>query len=258
VAQERRSSSRATITIALVAMAIAGCVMAPVKAPMIEGPVGTVERWPKETLVPGKTTRVEVEERYKRFAMEAGLPNLFWGRFRESGWKLVGGPIPGGYVPDEPARVWSVHNLLISFDSGGVVKTQEIIDDENLVERLGELAMAQGVPPLDLAQPVSISGQEDSMQFTLVLTAGGVAVTGERLPYPWEKPEPVIRTAMVPVAQVEKLSVGLSYWTMDTTVRVAFRFAEKTAVGREVVFNARPDKAVLLARWMQQVKPEKK
>jgi hypothetical protein len=54
------------------------------------------------------------------------------------------------------------------------------------------------------------------------------------------------------------ISVGLSYWTMDTTVRVAFRFVEKTAVVKEVVFTARPNQAVLLARWMDQVKLEKK
>jgi hypothetical protein len=45
---------------------------------------------------------------------------------------------------------------------------------------------------------------------------------------------------------------------MDATVRVAFRFVEKTAVVKEAVFTPRPNQAVLLARWMDQVKLEKK
>lgn len=80
----------------------AGCIVVPVRTKtVIQNPAGHKEPFPQLAIVPGRTTREQVEEQYKSFAVDSGAPNLFWGRFRKSSWAVfvgVGGPPISGFA----------------------------------------------------------------------------------------------------------------------------------------------------------------
>jgi hypothetical protein len=49
---------------------------------------------PPLALEPGKSTRQQVESQYRAFAVDSGVPNLFWARYLESRWYVAVYPAP--------------------------------------------------------------------------------------------------------------------------------------------------------------------
>jgi len=244
----------------LAATVMVGCIVVPIKMKTrVEGPAGTKQTLPKEALAPGTTTRQQVEEMYKGFAVETDIPNFLWGRFRKSSWAVIfaagggyGGAVAGG------GRTWEVHNLLITFDSNGIVKSVESVPDKQLQKHLMTAAKELGAPPLDLSDPINTGGtlpQERALDLELTeraLTA--------RLHVPWynkKKPEPPPKVVVVPVEQIESVVVGKWYDDKSTELGVTLHFDQKTKLGKSITFSAGPNEGLTLLRWLEQVRPSK-
>lgn len=253
---------RASVMLSVVllgSMTATGCVVLPVRTKTrIEGPAGTKQELPSRVLVPGATTRAEVEEWYREFAVEPGVPNLFWGRFRKSSWALLFAV--GGYGSGAAGggRTWGVYNLLVTFDSGGLVRSSALVPEKELQARLAEAAAEAAAPPLDLSQPLSIENlapdSSDRVRaIELTLTDTGLAV----LKYPpWRSrttPAPLPISAVVTIGQIERLEVGDGGTEEQGRVRVVLRLKEKTDVGKRVILWAEPRWASVIVRWTTQV-----
>jgi hypothetical protein len=256
--RNRRFHASVMLSVVLLgAAATSGCVV-PVKMKnRIEGPAGTKEGLSKEVLVPGTTTRREVEERYKGFAVDTGIPNLFWGRFRQSSWAVVFGVAGYAGAATGGGRKWNVRNLLITFDDDGTVRSSEVVLDEEFQDRwmtsLAELA----APPLDLSRTVKIDGLPPDLgtyapTIDPELTSSGVVVTSH--PY-WisKKAPPLPKVAGLSLARIESLTVGQGHARESVRMGVVLRFTGKTPVGRRLAFWVEPKAAPVLVRWLAQV-----
>lgn len=257
---------RASIMLPVVflgAMGATGCVVVPVRMKTrVEGPAGTKLELPKRLVVPGATTRAEVEEWYREFAVEPGVPNLFWGRFRKSSWAYyyaVGVGSAGASAGGAGGgRTWGVYNLLVTFDPNGLVTSSALVPEKDLQARLAGAAAEAAAPPLDLTQPLFLENlvpdSSDRIRaIDLALTDTGLTV----LKYPpWRSrttPAPLPISAVVPMAQIERVQVGDGGTEAQGRVRVELRFTEQTDVGRRVVLWAEPRWASVIVRWLAQV-----
>ena len=249
------------------ATAVAGCV--PVAFPMstrIEDATRAERHLPTEAIVPGQTTRHEIEERYRAFAVESGLPSLFWGRVRRSTWGagVVGYPTGG-------SRAWSVENVLVIFNADGTVKSSAVVGEKELLPYMARLTVELGVPPPDLSRTIVIEGLPEKLAgreglprtwthtVDLALTGTGVAVTK----YPWvvpdagssrRKPIPPPTIADVAMERIESIRSGGGGGQNDgNQVEIKLSFTVKTAVGNQVTVRVSPATMPTFARWLAQV-----
>lgn len=201
---------------------------------------------PDDPPIPGKTTRQQVEQEYKAFAIDSGVPNLFWGRFRKSSWA----------APPATGRVWSIENLLVTFDSNGIVKSFDTVSDTKLLERVASLCKAQAIPPLDLSTPIHIGGvAEFDYRVDLRLLSTGLEVTRPRPSRnPPKRPKPS-ETITIPSVKV----TGIQVDSVDESapIPVFLKFSEKTIFGNHIYFKAEPQMVLTLARWLELLKAEK-
>jgi hypothetical protein len=243
------------------AMAVSGCVVPVRMKNRVEGPAGRKEGLPKEILVPGTTTRQEVEERYKGFAVDTGIPNLFWGRFRESSWAVVYGVAGYGGGAAGGGRKWNVRNLLVAFNEDGTVRDSAAVADEEFQDRLSALVAELAAPPMDLSQPVKVGGlppeprEVGAGTIDLELTSVGLVVTRYRYWISKKMAPPPPTVATVPLERLESLTVGQGHAREAARMGVVLRFRGKTEVGRRLAFWVEPEVAPILARWLAQVKP---
>lgn len=201
---------------------------------------------PDDPPIPGKTTRQQVEQEYKVFAVESGVPNLFWGRFRKSSFA----------APPATGRVWSVQNLLVSFDSNGIVKSFDIVPDTKLLDHLASLYKAQAIPSLDLSTPVPIGGEaEFHYHVDVQLSSAGLEVTRPRPSRnPPKRPKPN-ETIAIPSVQFAGIEIGFSEEPLP--IEVILRLSEKTIFGKHIFFKAEPHMVITLVRWREQLKATK-
>src|SRR5215469_6634127 len=77
-------------------VALSGCLVVPIKMRTIDQTeAGKRTAEPATDIVPGVTTREQVEQKFHDIAVDSGDPQLFLGQFRKSGWAIVyaaGGP----------------------------------------------------------------------------------------------------------------------------------------------------------------------
>jgi hypothetical protein len=147
------------------------CVFVPVRVPAHERDVsGKPLDLDLTFLKSGSTTRDELTK--KLAAVDTGInqSNLFWGRWDSSRWRTTA----IGFVPPEGERIWHAQNLLIQFDSKGVVKSWAVVDDKGLTRQLGLLAPEPNDNALDLSSPVQAEvrvRQRDDILAGLVLSS---------------------------------------------------------------------------------------
>jgi hypothetical protein len=229
---------------------LTGCVVVPVKAPtVITNPSGQKTLLPSETMIPGETTREQVEARYKAFGVDCGIPNFFWGRFQKSNWAIAGATYGGAGA----FRMWGGHNLLASFDGNGTLKTSETVPDKELPARFAAMRKELSFPALDIRQPIIF---EVTPEFPWILpaeiqiSATDLLVTMDRQISPKRTKQVVAR---IPVAQVMGLKVAVSDKdSVGMTLQLVF--SEKTAVGKKMSFLVKPEAALTLVRWIEQGK----
>lgn len=126
---------KAPLTI-LAVMVMAGCVATPMRLPThsVDASGSKNGKLDFSFLKADVTTRKEVDDKLKQLDTGFQDAQLFWGRFVESSWGVgVIGADPMGPVPAAGgARIWHARNLMIEFDSRGVSKHWEVLDDQHL------------------------------------------------------------------------------------------------------------------------------
>ena len=248
------------------AMATTGCVVLPIRmTTRVEGPERTKEALPKEAVVPGGTTRAEVEARFKAFAVDPGVTDVFWGRFRKSSWAVVyawGVGTAGGGVAGAGGagggRTWGVYNLLVTFDPRGVARSSALVPEKELQTHLARVAIESAAPPLDLSEPLLVEGlvpdaSDRIRAIEVQLMSTGLAVMKYA---PWKSrttAAPLPISTLVPLDQIEGLQVGDARTDEPGRVKVELRFKRRTEVGRRVRFWAEPRWASVFVRWRSQV-----
>jgi hypothetical protein len=125
-----------TLLTILAAMLMAGCVAAPMRLPThsVDASGSKGGKLDFSFLKAGVITRKKVDDKLKQLDSGFQNPQLFWGRFVESNWGVGAiGADPMTPVPVAgAARIWHARNLMIEFDSSGVTKHWEILDDQHL------------------------------------------------------------------------------------------------------------------------------
>jgi hypothetical protein len=250
------------LVVLLGAMATSGCVVLPVRMKTrIEGPAGTKQELPTGPIVPGRTTRSEVEERYRAFAVETGIPDLFWGRFRKSSWAVVWAV--GGYYTGAAGggRTWGVYNVFITFDERGTVGNSVVVPDDQFQSHVTRMAAELHVPPLDFSQSLLVEGLKPDPRtrngaVDVELRRDGVVVTKYPVWTSKRKAPPPPKVAVVPLERIERLTVGGSGSSEAVRMEVEFRFAGKTEVGKRVKFWVDPRVAPTIVRWQAQVRTQ--
>lgn len=266
MAASRRPRWSAWLAVVLLgATASTACVVLPMRVTTrVETPDRAKHDLPKQPIVPGTTTRQDVEQWYREFAVDSGVPSLFWGRFRKSTWAVVWAfidPFDGPYdmTTGGAGRRWGVHNLLVTFDSSGVVKSSAVVPEKELQTRLARAAIEAAAPPLDLSQPLLVEeivpDSSDKIRgIEVELNDSGLTVS--KYP-PWtsrDQPAPLARAAAIPVEQIEAVQVGDPGAVDAGLLRVELRFTSKTEVGDRVRFWAHPRWAAVVTRWWDEVR----
>jgi len=244
----------------LCSLGAAGCIILPIRTPtVIQNPNGEKQLLPRFALVPGVSTRQQVEDEYKAFSVDSGAPNLFWGRFRKSQWYFIVAVGGLGAADVGGGRTWGTYNILVTFDRDGSVKTSEIVRDSQLIDRLVAMHNNHEFPPFDFSQPVTAggwSGPAPSTTFDLDLSPGGVVVTRRkpgRVVHKVLQPRPP-EVFQIPLAQIAVIKTG--YTEDANAIPVTIRFAEKTQLGTHVSFVTRPAGLLTLVRCIEQVRPQ--
>lgn len=261
--RSRRFSSLATLGVVFfVAMATSACVVLPLRLKTrVEGPSGTKQGLPTEPIVSGTTTRLEVEERYRAFAVETGIPDLFWGRFRKSSWAVIWAV--GGYYAGAAGggRTWGVYNMFITFDDRGTVRSSVVVPDDEFQSCVTRMAAELHVPPLDFSQSPLVEGLKPDPRtrngaVDVELRSDGVVVTKYPVWTSKKKPPPPPKVAVVPLERIERLTVGGSGSSEAVRMKVELRFTVKTNVGKRLTMWVDPRVAPTIVRWLAQVRAQ--
>ncbi len=142
-----------TLAIALLCATLVGCLGATPMPKRTRTPQGIEEKTVDLSFIqPGKTTRVEVNEKLK--LIDTGYQNdrFFLGRWSSSssgGWIFLVGY--GGGIGNAE-RFWKSGNLLVEFDDAGIVRKSETFPDSHLVRELAPVAAATPVSYKDLLE----------------------------------------------------------------------------------------------------------
>ena len=248
-------------------LAAGGCIIVPPTrvTTSIKTVGGTTARLAPPAEV-GKSTRQQVEEQYRVFAVDSGIPKLFWARYMQSKWYVAIAPGPA-------TRVWKTQNILVTFDEDERVKTFEVVPDDGLLPRLKELQSWGAIAPLDISSPIPIECTIDTLEVPHAPWRFEISSSGlnSRLEKPaWnaskEAKKQRVKTGAygvaIPIDQIADLTVldvGNNLTDPFETKQndLLLRFTQKTSVGKSLEFYADPKETLTIARWFLQVHPEK-
>ena len=267
-----------TLITLLCIVLISACIVVPVRTPTVtQNPTGQKDKLPTLAFVPGKTTRAQVEDQYKTFAVDSGAPNLYWARFRQSKWAVFYAAGGGYNAVGGGGRTWGTYNLLVLFDSDGNVKSSEIRRDKELLDRLQMLCKDQQFPALDLQEPITLkvdlnqrsdifsssawdqARHRGILWIELRLSETEMIVTmhkQDRIVHKQPVPQPPEIVA-IPIADV--LSVKTNWTESPSTIPVTIRLSQEkriTSIGSKLKFDAAPSELLTLLRWHQQVQAQ--
>ena len=179
---------------------------------------------------PGTTTREGILAKFSMINTGYDDPHLFWGRWAKSQWGywwiVVAPPTNGGGAAGagDANRIWSVHNILITFDDNGVVRGKQLLDDDPQLWR--ELKnYAATLPPMDASEIVSLSGEP---QITLANEWVQVVRPGRRKSVTVRVPSNKIIRIAHTAPKDKRNSPGSSCHLLY--------FSEKTAFGKKLRF----------------------
>jgi hypothetical protein len=248
-------------TLLAAACATSACVVLPMRVTTrVRNLSGADQPLPKQAVVAGTTTRQDVDERYRGFAVDHGVPGLVWARYRKSSWTIVGAVINPLVLGAGGDRLWGTHDLLITFDDRDTVKRTVTVKDDALHPALARAASDAGLPELDLSDPLRLDDLDPCQcgdpPIDLELAASRIVVARHVAPKsPSDPPDPPIFT-IVPVEQIDQVQAGGD--TQDLgAVRIELRFKGKTEAGERLRLWVPPDAAITIVRWWERVKPER-
>lgn len=133
--------SISSITVFLLCLGLVGCLAFPSKmtmrrrgnggAPLQDGDVDLA------FIKVGVTSRGEISTRLRDIDVNSPVPEVFWGRWVESSWGVVGGSLPPLSPSDMPAaggaRHWRYRNVLVKFNDQAIAVEQRTIDNEEIL-----------------------------------------------------------------------------------------------------------------------------
>ena len=241
-----------------VAVDLAGCIMVPVRmTTSTQTPAGQKLTLPAALPEPNRTTRKEVEESYRAFAVPSGIPNLFWGQFQQSSWAIVFGT----YGAAGGNRIWGTQNLLITFDDKDVAKTVEVVPENKLRGRIADLYSEKILPQLDFSQPIQVKGmglyQYSQTILTLELTHNAMKITADAATRAVRKKATPPEVETLSVDQIKDLTVNEipDHWDArfkEPPVSMKMRFVERSSFGKSIEFYVEPRDVITLICWHEQ------
>lgn len=250
----------------LAALATSGCVPFAVPATTrIEDRRHAERKLPAAPIVPGRTTRSEVESRYAAFTLDTGIPNLYWARFRRSTWGggVVGFPTGGG-------RAWSVANVLVSFGPDGTARRSVDAGEKQLLSNMTRMLAELAAPSPGPFEPTLIEGRSSDLRgpdgrdrafsnaVGVELTGRGVVVTRQ----PWEDAPDGGHSrrraiaATVPFARIARVQSLPGDPEVPDTLTLRFSFTSKTAVGDHLTIDVSTVAIPTAARWLARFRPD--
>lgn len=85
----------------------------------------------------GVTNRAEISTRLRDIDVNSPMTQVFWGRWVESSWGVVGGSLPPLSPSDMPTagggRHWRYRNVLVKFNDQAIAVEQRRIDNEEVL-----------------------------------------------------------------------------------------------------------------------------
>jgi hypothetical protein len=228
------------------AITLSGCVGA-TRLPMrTKGPAGESlqsKRLDLSFLDSPGTQRDEVVCRLGSVDTGYSNPRLLWARWSESKWGywwFIAAQTGGA---GDAKRVWHVHNLLVSFDQDGVVREKELVNEDKsmwveLHNRLAE------TPALDLSEPIQIGVLGPGRLQTISLRKDSIHVDL------WKGK--VMHFEVSPQAIVRFSHGLLGASTTSPVTCHTLHLAEKTPLGKKIVFCASPAHVATTFQYLQQ------
>lgn len=234
---------------ACASLALVGCFPLPVRFPTRTTNTSSQEI-DLTFLKAGSTGREEVSQKLVSIDTGVNQKEFFWGRPRVSKYREI---LMVGYVPVGPLdRIWSVENLLVSYDANGVVKTLAILDDSHLLQKLDSVDSG-ATAVLDLSSPLTLNSLSywvhekhrpaHSVYGPLVLSAESLECFG----------------VTIPLNQLRNIALQNSH---NPEFRVKIHFAKVFDFSKTPLHERRdnldlrldPPQLLLLRRYMNQAK----
>ena len=256
----------ASLAIAALMLSTPACVNVPVRVAEQERDVsGKSLSLDLTFLKSGSTTRDELSK--KLAVIDTGIEqrNFFWGRWDSSKWRATA----IGFVPPEGERIWHAQNLLVRFDSNGIVKDWTTVDDKGLTRQLS-LLVPQADSSLDLSSPIQSKmrvRQRDDIQAGLVLASDSfeewrVTETNHRFSLKTPRTN-LLRIEATPEHSYYGPQSGYVPYTRPDLI-VATIYLEKSAnvhygeksssVGKKLLLGVDPPTFMLLRRYIEETK----
>ena len=209
---------------------------------------------PKQLPIPGKTTRLEVEEQYSAFAVPSAVPDLFLAQYNESTWAMAAGAAyAGGYA----GRIWTTHNILATFDKNGVLKTFDVLSDRDLIARFEQMQKDGAFPLLDLSKPIRIVCDTDSSPPT-ILSLGVESYSAIVLSSTTLTLEPAPPSATAPphsASKVRELTIPIDeIIAIGSGDGLQLKLSRKIQSGNTIEIHAPAGQWLTIVRWFQQAK----
>jgi hypothetical protein len=197
----------------------------------------------------GQTTRAELEQQYRGFAVYSEVPQVFLANYRISKWAMVAGIYGMGGPTD--GRLWSTRTLVAEFDVQGRLSTFNDLEGSALFPRLQQIVGSGVMPPLDISQPIILPGPigpanpaisiGTSQSLELVMSATSLII---RVP---EHGEMVyeMRKGPVVLARANILSVA-----GGSGLRLLL--AHKSPLGKQILVHLSAGQELTFLRWYRQ------
>jgi len=159
---------RATLIATLATLSVvlcAGCLVVPMRVRTSTKGASTESREPVnlEFIQKGVTSREEIAQ--KLAWMDTGLKDdrLFIGRWSDSRWGVAWIAVSYYSTAGGWNRKWNNHDLLIEFDSDGVVREYRVFSDKQLAAELSEWSKRNDGQSLDLSKPIEVLADQDQI-----------------------------------------------------------------------------------------------
>jgi len=231
----------------------AGCLVVPMRVRTSTKGASTESREPVnlEFIQKGVTSREEIAQ--KLAWMDTGVKEngLFIGRWSDSRWGVAWIAVSYYSTTGGWNRKWNNHDLLIEFDSAGVVREYRVFSDKQLAAELSEWAERNDGQSLDLSKPIEVLTDQDQ------ILLGSDSFERRELHGKGK------HNFSVPPSQITSLT--LSPVTPDSgsaggatpdpnKVRLTFHFAKKTRAGNKLTIRTEMPTVVLAHKYIAQIR----
>ncbi len=208
----------------------------------VSGPAGGESRLNVSFMKPGVTTRAEVMQKLGWADTQVTEDDLFVARWVSSS-QSSGAATGDDEVPDAVTRTWHAHNLIVEFDSRGVVAQFRDVPDKRLAQALSEWIVRNRTAPLDLRVPITIPVLYRGQTASLLLTPDAFEFRSAS------------KGCRVSPSDVKKISLRTRFSTpQPSTEDEAIYFTEKTAAGKKVILQTDVAHLFTLLQYVNQTR----